>query len=265
MKILVTGATGNIGRKVVDHLLAGGADDVRALTTNPKRAALPAGVEVAKGYLGRVDSLPAAFEGVDRMYLAPLVHTVDEVVALARKAGIRQIVDLSGEAHWTPIAEAVANSGVDWTHLFAGDFIDNCVVWADQIRGSDVIRDPAPEVASAPLAMDDIARVAATVLLSDGHQGRTYELTGPQVLTRAEQIAQLGAALGRPLSTVEISRDEAVALLTPAVGENAEWYVDVTLSMRGEAQRPTTTIADLTGAPATTFAEWAAANTHRFR
>ncbi|MFD6161498.1 SDR family oxidoreductase [Nocardia sp. NPDC060256] len=260
----MTGATGNIGRMVVDHLLAGGADDVRALTNHPERAALPAGVEIAEGYLGRVSSLPAAFEGVDRMYLAPVLETIDDVVSLAERAGIRQIVDLSGEAHWTPIAQAVEGSGLDWTHLFAGDFLDNATVWAEQIRASDEIRDPYPEVESVPIAMGDIARVAAKVLLSEGHNGQTYQLTGPEVLTRADRIQQIGRALGRTLTVRQVPADEAVQIFARTIS-TAEWYVEVTGSMVGWHPEPTTTIADLTGAPATTFAQWAAANTALFQ
>ena len=95
MTILVTGATGNVGRLVVDCLLAAGAKQIRALTNNPKKAALPAEVEVVEGYLGRLETLPAALEGVERMYLAPLPKTVRNIVRLAKEAGVRRIVDLS--------------------------------------------------------------------------------------------------------------------------------------------------------------------------
>ncbi|WP_069166976.1 NAD(P)H-binding protein [Nocardia altamirensis] len=265
MKILVTGATGNIGRKVVDHLLAGGAEDVRALTNNPARAALPAEVEVAEGYLGRVSSLPAAFDGVDRMYLAPLLDTIDEVVALAKAAGVRQIVDLSGEAHWTPIAQAVENSGVEWTHLSAGEFTENASVWTDQIKESDEIRDPYPELANAPTNMDDIARVAAKVLLSDGHVGKNYELTGPELVTRADKIRLIGAALGRDLNVVKVSREEGIRVFSRGMDESAEWYVDALAGMVDYAPEPTTTVADVTGVPAIPFAQWAIANADLFR
>ncbi|QBS46284.1 NAD(P)H-binding protein [Nocardia sp. CS682] len=267
MKILVTGATGNIGRMVVDHLLAAGAQDIRALSNHPERTNFPAGVEVVKGYLKRVSSLPAAFEGVDRMYLAPVLETIDEVVAAAKAAGIRHIVDLSGNEYtdWQPIARAVENSGLDWTHLYAGEFTENATIWTDQIRAGDVLPDAYPEAANAPLVMDDIARVAAAVLLSDGHAGKVYELTGPETLTRAEKITQLGAALGRPLRMVKVSREEAIQQLTPAMGEYAEWYVDGLATMVEHPQQANTIIADLTGAPATTFAQWAAANTALFQ
>ncbi|MEV0031476.1 NAD(P)H-binding protein [Nocardia sp. NPDC050793] len=267
MKILVTGATGNIGRMVVDHLLTGGATDVRALSNHPERAGFPAGVEVAHGYLRRLSSLPAAFDGVDRMYLAPVLETVSEVVELAKAAGVRHIVDLSGDAStdWQPIAKAVEDSGLDWTHLYAGEFSENAAIWADQIRATDEIRDPHPEAANAPITMDDIARVAAKVLLTERHAGKTYELTGPETLTRAEKIRAIGAALGRDLTVVQAPRDEAIRLLEPAMGPYAEWYVDGIASMVDHPQRPTTTLADVTGAPATTFAQWARDNVEQFR
>ncbi|MEV0293972.1 NAD(P)H-binding protein [Nocardia sp. NPDC050710] len=267
MKILVTGATGNIGRMVVDHLLAGGASDVRALTNHPKRAALPAGVEIAEGYLRRLSSLPEAFAGVDRMYLAPALETVNEVVALAKAAGIRHIVDLSGDegTDWQPIARAVEASGVDWTHLYAGEFTENTTMWAEEIRTTGRVREPYPESANAPIAMDDIARVAATVLLADDHAGRTYDLTGPETMTRAERVRRLTEALGTPIEFVEVTRAEAIQKLQPIMGEYAEWYVDGLAMMVDHPQRATTTVAELTGAPATTFAQWAAVNAHLFR
>src|ERR687893_243334 len=92
MTILVTGATGNIGRRVVDQLLAAGATSVRALTVDPVRAALPPEVEVVVGYTGRPETLPAALKGVERMYLAPPPGPTD-VLALARRAGVERVVD----------------------------------------------------------------------------------------------------------------------------------------------------------------------------
>lgn len=267
MKILVTGATGNIGRMVVDHLLAQGADDVRALTTNPARANLPDGVEVAVGYLRTLDTLPAAFEGVDRLYLAPALETVTDVVRIAREAGVRHIVDLSGDetTDWQPVAQAVEASGVSWTHLYAGEFVENTTVWADQVRSTGEVREPYPDAANAPVAMDDIARVAAFVLLGEGHEGAVHTLTGPETMTRAERLRRLGEVLGRDLRFVRAPLDEAAALLEPAMGEYARWYLEGFGWMVDTPQQATTTIADLSGAPATTFEEWAAANADAFR
>ena len=268
MPILVTGATGNIGRKVVDHLVAAGAGAVRALTTDPARAALPAGVEVALGYLRKPETLPAALQGVSAMYLAPTPDTVEEVLRLAREAGVERVVDLSGEheSWWGGVAKAVEASGPAWTHLSPGDFMENTLSWAPQIIATDAVREPYPEGRSTPIAMDDIARVAAVALTTPRHEGRSYPLTGPEVLTRVDLAERIGAARGKPVEFVQVSRDEAVEVLRPEMGGSAEWYVDTIL--KGGVDRPAqvqSTVEEVTGAPATTFAEWAAAHATAFR
>jgi uncharacterized protein YbjT (DUF2867 family) len=265
--ILVTGATGNIGRLVVDELLAAGTTHVRALTNNPEKAALPPEVEVVRGYVGRVETLHGVFDGVEKMYLAPLERTVREVTALAVKEGVRHIVDVSGpkETWWGPVATAVEESGADWTHLSPGEFMDNMLVWADQIRTTGEVRDGYPEAAHTPIDLGDIAAVAARALLEDGHVGREYLLTGPETLTRAEMVRQIGAALGREIPYIALDHDEAVAALEPSMGEFAQWYVGW---MRQSAEHPqpaTRTVEELTGRPATTFAQWARKKVDEFR
>ncbi|MGY2009970.1 SDR family oxidoreductase [Nocardia gipuzkoensis] len=268
MTILVTGATANIGRKVVDHLLAQEVNDIRALTSNPRKAALPAGVEVAEGHLRRPDTLPAAFAGVERMYLAPTPDSVTEVLALARAAGVRHVVDLSGEPEswWGGVCTAVEDSGLAWTHLWPGDFMENTLIWSHQIRESGAVRDPRPEAASAPIAMDDIAAVAATALLSDNHLGRAFPLAGPEILTRTDLVRHLTDALGRDIILHRSSREDTITALTPTMGDNATWYVDNVLCGFDAdlATLPITSVQDITGRPATTFARWAAANAARF-
>jgi uncharacterized protein YbjT (DUF2867 family) len=145
--VLVTGATGNIGRMVVDHLLTAGASDIRALTIDPERAALPGGVEVAEGSMRRPGTLPAALHGVDQMYLAPTPDTVDEVMASAQAAGVRHVVDLSGEPEswWGGVTRAVEASGIAWTHLWPGDFMENTLLWAPQIRATGAVHEPYPQ------------------------------------------------------------------------------------------------------------------------
>jgi uncharacterized protein YbjT (DUF2867 family) len=267
MRILVTGATGNVGRLVVDHLLASGATEVRALTVNPQKAALPAGVEVVTGYLGRLETMPAALEGVDRMYLAPLLGTVREVVALARQAGVERIVDLAGAEGglWHAIEEAVEESGVAWTHLEAGEFMTNSTIWAEQIRSTGVVRDAYPAAADAPIALEDIAAVAATVLLEDGHAGRAYELTGPQTLTRAQRVQAIGQALGQDIPFVELNHEQAVEQLSRVIGEHAGWYLRHMAELVDHPQRAVQTVEELTGRRGTTFAEWAVRNADSFR
>jgi uncharacterized protein YbjT (DUF2867 family) len=267
MKILVTGATGNIGRLVVDELLALGAADVRALTVNPARAALPAGVEVVRGFLGRLETMPAALEGVERMYLAPHLPTVAQVCRLAADAGVRHIVDLAGAKgeHWQAVEDAVEASGVPWTHLEPGEFMTNSGIWAAQIAAGDVVGDTFGDVRNAPIALEDVAAVAARILVDGGHHGRSYELSGPESLSRRERVAQIGAALGRRLDYADLPRDAAIKQLALVMGEHAEWYVDGLAAMAGHPGRAVPTVRDLTGRPATTFAQWARRNADLFR
>ncbi|MBB3663330.1 MULTISPECIES: SDR family oxidoreductase [Prauserella salsuginis group] len=267
MTILVTGATGNIGRKTVDHLLKRGATDVRALTNNPTKADLPDHVEVADGYLRRLETLPEAFEDVTRMYLAPTPETVEGVLELAREAGVEYIVDLSGEheSWWGTVTRAVEDSGIPWTHLWPGDFMENSLLWVDQIRRTGAVHEPYPDATSAPIAMDDIAAVAATALL-DPTPGTSHPLTGPEALTRTEQVAHLAAATGSDLRFVTSSREDTLAHLQPSMGENAEFYVDNVLPLLDAEPTPANaTVEAVTGTPATTFADWARANADAFR
>jgi len=266
-KVLVTGATGNIGRMVVDELLTAGADDVRALTVDPVKAALPDGVEVARGFLGRPSTLPAAYAGVDVLYLAPHLPTVTEACRLAAEAGIGRIVDLAGPKgeHWQAVEDAVEACGVPFTHLEPGEFMANATLWARQIRAGDVVLDTCGDATNAPIAQEDVAAVAARVLLSEGHEGRSYELTGPEALSRRRKVELLGEALGRDLRYVDLPRDEAVEELAKDMGEHAGWYVDGLATLIQYPQRAVPTVAELTGRPATTFLEWARRNADLFQ
>jgi uncharacterized protein YbjT (DUF2867 family) len=146
MSILVTGATGNIGRQVVDHLLAEGRD-VRALTRNPDAANLPDGVEVVAGDLADPSSLEGVFDGVTAVHLlsahgptsSPL-ETGPEIMELAAKAGVQRVALLWNGSR-TAVADAVEASGLEWTHLEAVDFMSNALGWADEIKATGAARD----------------------------------------------------------------------------------------------------------------------------
>jgi uncharacterized protein YbjT (DUF2867 family) len=267
VKVLVTGATGNIGRMVVDELLALGADDVRALTVDPERAALPAGVEVVRGFLGRPATLPAAYANVDVLYLAPHLPTAAEACRLAAAAGVGRIVDLAGPKGgiWQAIEDAVEASGVAYTHLEPGEFMSNATVWARQIKTGDVVRDTCGDAVNAPIAQQDVAAVAARALLDASHAGRSYELTGPEALSRRQKVELIGRALGRDLRYVELPRDEAIAELAKDMGDHAAWYVDGQEALRKHPQAAVPTVATLTSRPATTFLEWVRAHENLFQ
>lgn len=267
MTVLVTGATGNIGRMVVTELHRLGASDVRALTVDPGRAALPAGVEVFRGFLGRPSSMLAALDGVDVMYLAPHMPTAAEVCRLAARAGVGRIVDLAGPRGgiWQPIEDAVEASGLPWTHLEPGEFMANATLWAPQIRAGNVIEDAYPDATNAPIAQEDVAAAAAHVILTAGHERTAYPLTGPAALTRREMVSQLGEALGRPLTYRELTRAEAQPLFEQIQGAAATWYLDGLDTLTSHPRTELHPATEITGRPATTYLEWARTHTHLFQ
>ncbi|MUL82465.1 MULTISPECIES: SDR family oxidoreductase [unclassified Mycolicibacterium] len=260
MTVLVTGATGNIGRRVVDHLITLGGHDIRALTTNPAKAALPASVTAITGYLGKPETLRAALEGVECVYLAPFPATVGPTLELMVQAGVQYVVALSGGAHWAEHADAVTASGLAHTQLGPGEFCENFAMWAPQIK-TGMVRDVNPEYVQSPVSMDDIARVAAHLLTAppEAHLGAMYDLTGPVALSRADIARQIGAGIGTPVDMQRCSRAEAEELLRPVMGDGAHWYLDL---FEGdlEHQAANDNVERLTGTPAESMAQWAARN-----
>jgi len=266
MTILVTGATGNIGRRVVDHLIDLGANDIRALTKNPAKAKLPDGVTPITGYLGDPETLPDALDGVERMYLAPLPETLEITLELAKKANVEYVVALSGGAHWQQYTDTIATSGLVNTQLGPGEFLENFAIWAQQIKATRTVREPYPGVVEAPVSMDDIARVAAALLVKPEHEhyGRMYELTGPEALTRAEIAEQIGIGIGDDVTFEQCSRAEAEAALRPIMGDQAGWYLDLMAEGVDAPQQANQLVAELTGTAAQSVAQWAAANAELF-
>jgi uncharacterized protein YbjT (DUF2867 family) len=267
MTILVTGATGNIGRRVVDHLIDLGANDIRALTKNPARAKLPDGVSAITGYLGDPESLPAALAGVERMYLAPLPETLGATLELVKKAGVRYVVALSGGAHWQEHTDTIAASGLVNTQLGPGEFLENFAIWSEPIKATRTVREPYPDVVEAPISMDDIARVAATLLVKSEstHYGQSYELTGPQALTRAQIAEQIGVGIGVGVTFEQCSRAEAEEALRTMMGDEVGWYLDLMADGVDAPQQVNQVVAELTGSPAESVAHWAARNAELFR
>jgi uncharacterized protein YbjT (DUF2867 family) len=267
MTFLVTGATGNIGRRIVDHLIDLGANDIRALTKNPAKANLPDGVTVVTGYLGDPESLPAAFEGVERMYLAPLPKTLDATLELARQANVEYVVALSGAAHWQAHADAVAASGLVNTQLGPGEFLENFAIWAEQIKATRTVREPYPTAVEAPISMGDIARVAAALLVKpdESHFGRIYPITGPEALTRAQIAEQIGAGIGVEVTYRQCSRAEAEEQYNGPLGGQAAWYLDQVEDAVRHPQDANDLVTELAGTPAQSVAQWAAANAKLFR
>jgi uncharacterized protein YbjT (DUF2867 family) len=276
MTILVTGATANVGRLLVDELVSAGAT-VRALTNDPARAALPAEVEVARGYLGKPSTLPAALAGVDTVYLAPLPAYVDDFVRCATEAGVRRVVVLSGEPaeyeaqgdpsswHYYRLERAIEAAGFDWTFLRPGQFMTNTLGWAPSIKAEGVVRAPYAGAVQTPIDLGDIAAVARVVLLSDRFSGEKIAMSGPEGLTPPEEVERISEAIGREVRFEEQTPQEYLDSLAPAIGlETAQWLLDGFRMMAEYPMKPEPAVAELTGRPAVTYREWAVANADAF-
>ncbi|WP_217247058.1 NAD(P)H-binding protein [Streptomyces sp. AC602_WCS936] len=271
MTVLVTGATGAVGRHVVDGLVAAGAQ-VRALTRNPAAAGLPAGVEVFEGDLEQPRTLTPALEGVEKLYLFPVPATAREVVALAKEAGVRRIVVLSsssvldtsgdnhsGEHHRT-VEQAVEESGIDFTFVRPDEFATNILwKWGHSIRTEGVVRAPYGNAPRVLIHEADVAAVAVTALVEDGHTGQAYVVTGPEAITQAAQVEAIAEAVGGPLTFEEITPDQAREqmgrFMPPPVVEMVLGYLADAID---HPPVPVDTVEKVTGRPARTFAQWAA-------
>ncbi|MEA1647978.1 NmrA/HSCARG family protein [Nitrospirillum sp. BR 11164] len=220
MTILVTGATGRVGRHVVDQLVKRGAP-VRVLTRDPSKAGFPAGVDVARGDLLDIDSLRAAFTGVDTLFLLNAV-TGDEftqaiiTLNIAREAGVRRLVYLSvihadrfvNVPHFAVKLGAermIEQMGFSATILRPSYFIDNELMIKDVIVHHGVYPMPIGGKGVAMVDARDIAEVAAIELIRR-RQGpadlpvETINLVGPDTLTGADLAAIWSDILGRPVA-----------------------------------------------------------------
>lgn len=272
-KILVTGATGTVGRQIVAELLDRG-HAVRALTRDAAGAAFPPGVEVVQGDLTEPDSLIPALEGVTGLhlitfggpYFVPL-ETGPRIMELARAAGVRRVTVLHGGGA-TSVEDAVrADDAVDWTVLMPVEFMGNALGWADAIVGSGEVSEPFVSRLSAMVHEGDIGAVAAVALTEKGHGGQEYVITGPRLLTIGDKVATIAAARGREIALVELTEEQAVARWR-AEGR-PEDLIGFLLEAYGNTPEVGRTVLDtvekVTGRPARTFAEWAAQHADAFR
>lgn len=224
--ILVTGASGNVGSRLVRRLVEAGAP-TRALVRRPDAAAEleGLGVEVVVGTFDDADALRLAARGVERLYLVSppgvdgMVAEQVAVVEAAGAEGVRHVVkqssigaDLATDAAIVAahrrIEEAIESSGMSWTHLRPHWFMQNELGQAGTIAADGVFY--APDVTEISMIdVVDIAAVGAHVLTSDGHEGQAYVLTGPEALSYADVADVYSRVLGREVRWQEVSLDDA--------------------------------------------------------
>jgi len=282
-RILIIGATGRVGREVLSQLPAAGAR-VRALVRNPQTAGLPPHVDVVRGDLTVAETLDECLDGIDAVFLvwtAPPATVASALERIAKQA--RRIVFLSSPyktAHpffqsgqpnpvtalHAEIERLIETSWRQWTFLRPGMFASNALFWwGPQTRAGDVVRWPYVAAPTSPIDDRDIAAVAVRALCEDGHAGAEYVVTGPQSLSQFEQISTIGGAIGRSLRIEEMSPEEARSewLTFPASAVNM--LLDAWAGAIGQPALVTSTVAEITGAPARTFRDWATDHAAEFR
>jgi uncharacterized protein YbjT (DUF2867 family) len=272
-KILVTGATGSVGRNVVSELLGVNAD-VRAMVRTPETANLPDSVEVVRGDLCEPDTVAAALESTDAVFLlwaasdefapaavAEISKHASRVVYLS-SMGVRD--DL--ETQKDPINQSHANlesliegSGLSWTFLRASGFASNTLGWADDVRGNGVVRAPYGEARRSLIHERDIAAVATRALTEEGHARKKHVITGSESVAQSEQARIIGEVVGCPVRWEEQSREEAREELAAAFGSEsvADGVLDAWAAMVESPEPVTNTVEEVTGFRARAFREWA--------
>jgi uncharacterized protein YbjT (DUF2867 family) len=268
MTIVVTGATGNVGRPLVT-LLADAGWPVRAVTRTPAAGHFPDGVQL-------VDSAFDALSGASAVFVnsRALGARLAEVVASARRSGVTKLVALSainadddfsrqpsrvrGDRN-KEVEQLCIDSGLEWVSLRPTVFATNFVgMWSAQMHAGDVVGGPYAAASSSPIVEADIAAVAARALSTDELVGQQIPLTGPQAFTNAELVEIIGTVLGRPLRYVEVPPD-VVRQRFIGLGLGPEFADAYTAMLAAAVDKPalvTGEVEKITGRPATTFAQW---------
>ncbi|MEV5574214.1 NAD(P)H-binding protein [Spirillospora sp. NPDC052269] len=282
--ILVTGATGTIGRPLVDRLVREGAD-VRAVTRTPQAAEPRAGVQVMAGDPSQPATIAPLLKGVHSLFLHPRAvrEAAAELLALAKERGVERVVVLSavnveddlseqpsrfqGDRN-KEVEDAAVASGLEWVSLRAASFAANTLrTWAPQLRAGDVVRGPYAAFAEPLIHEVDVAEVGARALLGTGPAGQRLRLTGPRSLSHEEQVAVIGEVTGRPLRFLEASPDASKeGMLQRGMPKP---FVEALLARYARGTGPAEVVTDaverVLGRPARTYADWVAAHAAAFQ
>ena len=261
--ILVTGATGTVGSALVRELLARGAE-VLALTRDPAKIRPQPGLTVTTTPR-RADAAflvaPAGpgIPAVDASLLSAITGT-PRVVKLSA-IGTPDGPDPDNPFAWhQPGEQALRESDHEWTILRPSSFASNSLAWAADIRAGRPIANLFGDGKQGVIDPADIAAVAAEALLVGGHHGRTYTLTGPELISLPEQVTQLGEVLGVPITAVDVP--PAADLFPPALADVA--VRGAKLVRAGDNAIVTPDAEKVLGRRPGTFRAWAAANRERF-
>ncbi|MGX6602110.1 SDR family oxidoreductase [Micromonosporaceae bacterium Da 78-11] len=272
--IVVTGATGNVGSKLMAALAAAG-EQVIGVSRRPAEE-LPAGVSHRQADLAEPDSLRPAMEGADALFLLVAGDDPNGILDAAKAGGVRQVVLLSSQGagtrpevyrHPRLFEEAVKQSGLDWTVLRPGGFHTNAFAWLPSVRAKRVVAAPFGDTGLPTIDPADIAEVAAVTLrAAAGHAGHTYALTGPALTTPRERAQAIGHALGEPVTFVEQSAQEArEQMLTFMPTEVVEGTLAILGTPTPGEQTVSPDVEHLLGHAPRSFGDWAQRNVAAFQ
>lgn len=279
--ILVTGATGHVGRHIVQQLVAAG-HQVRMLcrpSHTPVRDDVDDDVDVAYGDLSDATAVRQALVGVDKVFLFPAMNIAPDIGAMAHQQGAQRIVVLSSAANErtdprrNPIAakhdraeKSAQSIGDAWTILRSDTFATNALAWAAAIRSSRKVRAPFGLAQRNPIHEADVAAAVVASLLQDGHERKTYLLTGPESMTQRQQVQHIGAAIGEPIAFEEQTREDAYQEMSarmPAAAANQLLnYMEASV---GVPSHVLDTVRTLTRRSPRRFAQWADDHAADFR
>ncbi|MFF5720292.1 SDR family oxidoreductase [Streptomyces buecherae] len=278
--IVVTGATGNVGRPLT-RALAEAGEQVTAVSRHA--AHVPDGVRHVVADLAEPAGLRLALDGAKSLFLllsgdlhAVGAHPAD-IIGEAAASGVRRVVLLSSLGVVTrpfgttrvalrALEDTLRDSGLEWVVLRPGGFASNALWWADSVRAQRVVAAPFGDVGLPIIDPADIAEVAAACLLDDRHAGGAYELTGPEVITPREQTAAVAAALGSPVRFQELTREEAKAGMVRGMpAELADDTLDIIGAPSPAELRVSPDVQHVLGRAPRPFTDWVARNVAAFR
>ncbi|MFG2270875.1 NAD(P)H-binding protein [Streptomyces chartreusis] len=274
--IVVTGATGNVGRPLVRALVDAG-ERVTAVSRRISAHDVPPGVRHHPADLTEPEHLKPALDGAKALFLLTSGDfmaaggDLGAVLDVVRGSGVRRVVLLSSQGvgtgdHPSVLEDAVKASGVEWTMLRPGAFHSNALQWADTIRTRREVAAPFGDTTLPTVDPADIGEVAAAALRAPGHAGEVYDLTGPAPVSPRQQTAAIAAALGEPVRFTELTRAQAREHMLRTMPEPV---VESTLDLLGTPpsalRRVSPAVDQVLGRPARSFADWVERNAGAFK
>jgi len=274
-KILITGGTGTVGSFLLEKLAATDAN-VRALVRSQGKAERieASGLEAVIGDLDKPETLPAALDGVEKVFLltSPTERQAElegNVIAAAKNAGVSHLVKLSaiGAGPDAPplirdhylIEQEIESAGIPHTHLRPNGFMQNILMTAPTIKEKGLFYGPLGEAKVSYVDARDIAAVAAAVLTGDGHQGKAYEITGPRSLSYKEVAQEFSSVLGKDVQYIDLPLD---AMRSSMLGTGmSAWLTDRLIGLfefyrDGRAATVSNVVREVTGQEPITFRQF---------